>query len=93
MSFYFQIKKKKYKLIKIFFQTNYIKSNNFGGAMIFSLNTDDYQSSCLYGSSPPKEDQLENASSNGRFPLTRKINSILFKAFNSQNEQNTEKNL
>lgn len=50
-------------------KTNYVKENDFGGVMIFSLNTDDYSSYCYYGSSDRDKAQ---------FPLTRKINSILF---------------
>lgn len=50
-------------------KTNYIKENGFGGAMIFSLNTDDYSSVC---------DEKYN-SQQEKFPLVRKINSILFK--------------
>lgn len=48
-------------------KTNYIKENVLGGAMIFSLNTDDYSSYCYYGRV------------NSQFPLTRLVNSILFK--------------
>lgn len=50
-------------------KANYVKANNFGGIMIFSLNTDDYQLTCNdnYGSSNRKG-----------FPLLRKVHSILF---------------
>lgn len=50
-------------------KTKYAKENNFGGVMIFSLNTDDYSSYCYYGRD--KDD-------NSEFPLTRTISSILF---------------
>ncbi|KAG4068239.1 hypothetical protein HA402_007759 [Bradysia odoriphaga] len=49
-------------------KTNFIKSNGFGGAMLFSLNTDDFLSYC-------KTDYGDNNSS---FPLARKMYSILF---------------
>lgn len=49
-------------------KTNYVKKNEFGGVMIYSLNTDDYSSYCDYGVT---RDDSE-------FPLTRITNSILF---------------
>lgn len=51
-------------------KANYVKDNNFGGIMVFSLNTDDYQLTCddKYGVGGKKD-----------FPLLRKIHSILFK--------------
>ncbi len=60
-------------------KANYVKSNNFGGAMIFSLNTDDFQLSC--------NEQGENVKNQvggeqKDFPLLRKIHSIL-----SQNQE------
>lgn len=51
-------------------KTNYVKDNGFGGVMIFSLNTDDYSSYCDYGRG--------NDIDPSQFPLTRRINSILF---------------
>lgn len=55
-------------------KTNFIKSNGFGGAMLFSLNTDDFLSYC--------RTDMENYGiyddSNSTFPLARKIYSILF---------------
>lgn len=49
-------------------KTQYVKNMGFGGVMIFSLNTDDYSSSCYYGRSAEEAE----------FPLTRTIRSILF---------------
>jgi chitinase len=53
-------------------KANYIKSNDFGGIMVFSLNTDDFQFTCsakqYRGGGEPKQN----------FPLLRKIHSILF---------------
>lgn len=48
-------------------KTKYVRDNGFGGVMIFSLNTDDYASSCFYGQDKYPE-----------FPLIRSISSILF---------------
>lgn len=50
-------------------KTNYVKENDFGGVMIFSLNTDDYSSYCDYG----------QTADDSQFPLTRRISSILFR--------------
>lgn len=50
-------------------KANYIKNNNFGGAMVFSVNTDDFQFTC-------SAKQLHGEKKN--FPLLRKIHSILF---------------
>lgn len=57
-------------------KTNFIKSNGYGGAMIFSLNTDDYSSTC-------DTTATRFSASNGeaevkQFPLVRKINAVLF---------------
>ncbi|XP_058444872.1 chitinase-3-like protein 2 [Malaya genurostris] len=63
-------------------KANYIKENGFGGAMIFSLNTDDFGEYCadslLYddegnvaGTNRRKQEEQSN------FPLLRKIHSIL----------------
>lgn len=49
-------------------KTEYVKANGYGGVMIFSLNTDDYSSYCY-------DQSLE---SSDKFPLVRRINSILF---------------
>lgn len=55
-------------------KTQFIKENGYGGAMIFSLNTDDYASHCEV-----KEEGNGNLkSTNSTFPLLRKIHSILF---------------
>ena len=50
-------------------KVKFIKSNNYGGAMVFSLNTDDTTSTCL-----------TNIGHNGntKFPLVQKVKSILF---------------
>lgn len=53
-------------------KTKFIKDNNFGGVMIFSLNTDDFSSYCVKFN----ENRYDELSA---FPLVRKINSILFK--------------
>ncbi|KAL7031189.1 hypothetical protein ACKWTF_006928 [Chironomus riparius] len=56
-------------------KTNYAKNNHFGGVMIFSLNTDDFQLTCSdkqYKSSSQKGDERKT------FPLLRKVHSILF---------------
>nr|XP_029710685.1 chitinase-like protein 3 [Aedes albopictus] len=63
-------------------KANWIKENGFGGAMIFSLNTDDFGQYCadsaiysdedgagLMGANAPRE--------SSSFPLLRKIHSIL----------------
>lgn len=52
-------------------KTNYVKTENFGGFMIFSPNTDDFTSYCQYGSA------------DSRFPLTSIVNSLLFASENS----------
>lgn len=55
-------------------KANYVKSNNFGGAMIFSLNTDDFQLTCS-----EKSAEIKGGVGGQRdFPLLRKIHSILF---------------
>lgn len=50
-------------------KTNYVIDGDFGGVMMFSLNTDDFSSSCYYG----KHDR------NTIFPLTSAIRDLLFK--------------
>lgn len=60
-------------------KANYVKSNHFGGAMIFSLNTDDFQLKC----SDKISNGVFNESNDGKienqdFPLLRKIHTILF---------------
>lgn len=55
-------------------KTEYVKANGFGGVMIFSLNTDDYSSYCY-----DKPTGIDD-----KFPLVRKINSILFPTENQQ---------
>lgn len=63
-------------------KANYVKSNHFGGAMIFSLNTDDFQLTCSDKKISNLNHQLVNdvsgGSENKDFPLSRKIHSILF---------------
>lgn len=51
-------------------KANYVRDNDFGGVMIFSLNTDDYGYYCF---DDTKDEALQE------FPLVRKIKSILFK--------------
>lgn len=55
-------------------KTNYVKDNNFGGVMIFSLNTDDFQLTC--SDKQYKSSQLSDERKS--FPLLRKVHSILF---------------
>uniref|UniRef100_A0A182QCP1 GH18 domain-containing protein n=1 Tax=Anopheles farauti TaxID=69004 RepID=A0A182QCP1_9DIPT len=54
-------------------KAKYIKASGFGGAMIFSLNTDDFGSYCadnaLYREGTPTQP--------GAFPLLRKVRSVL----------------
>lgn len=50
-------------------KVKFIKNNNYGGAMIFSLNTDDTHSTCQ---------SYFGQSDNTKFPLVQKVNSILF---------------
>lgn len=47
------------------YKTEFIKNNNFGGAMVYSLNTDDHKGVC--GSDANGDD----------FPLTRKVKKVL----------------
>lgn len=50
-------------------KTEYVINGDYGGVMIFSLNTDDYSSYCYYGcqkAEPPKN-----------FPLTRLVNEMI----------------
>lgn len=49
------------------YKTEYVKSNDFGGAMILSLNTDDHVGKCKIEINGEKT-----------FPLTRKVKSILY---------------
>uniref|UniRef100_A0A182PBK0 GH18 domain-containing protein n=1 Tax=Anopheles epiroticus TaxID=199890 RepID=A0A182PBK0_9DIPT len=57
-------------------KAKYIKAHGFGGAMIFSLNTDDFGSYCadnaLYRADGPGELQQVDS-----FPLLRKVRSVL----------------
>ncbi|XP_055389603.1 chitinase-3-like protein 2 [Condylostylus longicornis] len=55
-------------------KTKYILDNNFGGAMVFSLNTDDFSGKYCSKSNFNNK----NLSKNSTFPLVRKIRSILF---------------
>lgn len=48
------------------YKAEFIKANNFGGAMILSLDTDDHKGSCNI-----------NVDGLNTFPLTRKVKSIL----------------
>lgn len=56
-------------------KTNYIKEHQFGGAMIFSLNADDFVNYC----SDDDENQKVSDSPVYNFPLLKKVHSILFK--------------
>lgn len=57
-------------------KSRWIKDNQFGGAMIFSLNADDFNLYCL-------SDGAVDGAANARakddflFPLTRKVRSVL----------------
>uniref|UniRef100_A0A8W7Q0X0 GH18 domain-containing protein n=1 Tax=Anopheles coluzzii TaxID=1518534 RepID=A0A8W7Q0X0_ANOCL len=60
-------------------KAKYIKAHGFGGAMIFSLNTDDFGSYCadnaLYRDRTVAGDQQQQQQ--GSFPLLRKVRSVL----------------
>ncbi|XP_055600421.1 chitinase-like protein 3 [Uranotaenia lowii] len=72
-------------------KANYIKENGFGGAMIFSLNTDDFGEYCAENALLAEDDQLDDLDYSYQrrleerqqrgamtsFPLLRKIHSIL----------------
>lgn len=58
-------------------KTNYVKDNHFGGVMVFSLNTDDFQLTCS-DKQYKKSDDSNGMSEKKKFPLLRKIHSILF---------------
>lgn len=56
-------------------KANYVKNNNFGGIMVFSLNTDDFQLTC----SDKQYKSIRLGNDDGKnFPLLRKVHSILF---------------
>jgi chitinase len=55
-------------------KTKFIKDNQYGGAMIFSLNCDDFNSHC------DRHDKNDKGDKNNNFPLANKIRSILFDA-------------
>lgn len=73
-------------------KANYIKENGFGGAMIFSLNTDDFGEYCADNLLLEVEEegdgdgQRKSQQGQNNFPLLRKIHSVL--APNQQQEQN-----
>ena len=50
------------KYILLSFQAEWIRANNFGGAMILSLNVDDWNNTCKFDAT---------------FPLTRIVNKVL----------------
>lgn len=54
-------------LMSITYKAEYIKRNNFGGAMVYALNSDDYDGTCKINS---------NSGEIEMFPLTRKIQEI-----------------
>lgn len=54
--------------VSVSYKAEWIKANGFGGAMILSLNVDDYNNSC---------------SGNESFPLTRTVGRILFDEYQS----------
>lgn len=56
----------------------YIKANGFGGAMIFSLNTDDHEGSCATNSLPFVENRIGGGKH--RFPLLQTVHSVLLDA-------------
>lgn len=65
-------------------KANYIKENGFGGAMIFSLNTDDFGEYCadnvlLEEEGEEEEDgqKKSGGQEQNNFPLLRKIHSVL----------------
>lgn len=73
-------------------KANYIKENGFGGAMIFSLNTDDFGEYCADNALLEEEDdgesggQRKSRQGQNNFPLLRKIHSVL--APTQENQQN-----
>uniref|UniRef100_A0A1Q3FUW7 Putative catalytically inactive chitinase-like lectin n=1 Tax=Culex tarsalis TaxID=7177 RepID=A0A1Q3FUW7_CULTA len=59
-------------------KANYIKENGFGGAMIFSLNTDDFGEYCADNALLEEEDgKTKSQQGQNNFPLLRKIHSVL----------------
>ncbi|XP_055624502.1 chitinase-3-like protein 1 [Toxorhynchites rutilus septentrionalis] len=62
-------------------KANYIKDNGFGGAMIFSLNTDDFGEYCADNALFRGQQEDDTAGmplgSSSSFPLLRKIHSVL----------------
>ncbi|XP_059609504.1 chitinase-3-like protein 2 [Phlebotomus argentipes] len=57
-------------------KAKWVKDNDFGGVMIYSLNADDYGLHCRRG------DILANQET---FPLSRKIHTVLFNNFSATN--------
>lgn len=51
------------------FKAEFIKSNHFGGAMVYCLNADDFKGECKMG----------GASNIGKFPLVRAVKAVLEK--------------
>lgn len=59
-------------------KAQYIKQNGFGGAMIFSLNTDDYSDTCINRRQTTNNILGKSIESNSTFPLVRKLYSTLY---------------
>lgn len=55
-------------------KSRWIKDNQFGGAMIFSLNADDFNLYCLSDGTGTRDRVNQD---DFKFPLTRKVRQIL----------------
>ena len=61
-------------------KSRWIKEGHFGGAMIFSLNADDFNLYCLSdddGNDADATAPAERTKDDFKFPLTRKVRAIL----------------
>uniref|UniRef100_A0A182T4N0 GH18 domain-containing protein n=1 Tax=Anopheles maculatus TaxID=74869 RepID=A0A182T4N0_9DIPT len=58
-------------------KAKYIKSHGFGGAMIFSLNTDDFGSYCAENALYRDVTEAGASKNQASFPLLRKVRSVL----------------
>lgn len=53
--------------VHFFFQTEFVRDNQFGGVMVYSINTDDFMGTCQIDELVPKV----------KFPLIRRIAEVL----------------